>query len=195
MNQASTFAAFAKDASLTTHFALMTDLTRVLPAPAEHAASQVPGILFNFDRDIKDLSETSVFGTLLQGSSPTPFAVVALAYERHAFYLVANPLDEVLRPMLEQQRKAKRLPNMLVLPNEKFVRAAPEVVAWNVALNDTEGRKPNDPKKWLSSAQDFSPLLPLLLGGVHAPIRRSKWHHVYFVVPDEQSHPLYSLVE
>lgn len=47
MNQASPLAAFAKAFSLTSHFALMTDISRVLPAPAEHPSSQVPGILFS----------------------------------------------------------------------------------------------------------------------------------------------------
>jgi hypothetical protein len=180
--------------SITSHFALMTDISRVMPAPQDHPTSKLPGVLIDFDRDIKQVTDSGLHGALLMGSSPTPLAILTLMLDRHAFYLVANPLDAVLRPLMEKQRAAEMVPTLLVLPNEKFVRSVPAIRAWDTALVDTEGREFGSPTEWLEIAELFAPMLPGILGTNSPDIRRSKWHHVYFVVPDDAAHPLYSKV-
>ena len=62
-----------------------------------------------------------------------------------------------------------------------------------VALTDTEGRAEVDPEEWLASAEQLVEARPSAWAS-QGRFASAKWYHVYFVVPDDERHPLYKRV-
>ena len=175
---------------VTTHFALMTDLHRVF----SRCRDDVPGMLLTFNHRLELTRDEGQHGGLLHGSSPTPLGLYAFTVGRHAFYLLLNPLDQHLRPMMEAQRDACVLPCLVSDSKGDFLNMSPGIAAHRVALEDTAGRAPVESSEWLKVAENTVPLLPMLCQGAHKRFRQVKWHHAYFVLPDAHDHPLYSRV-
>lgn len=174
---------------VTTHFVLMTNLSRTVPS----CRDDVPGLLLSFGHRLKlEPTHAGQHGGLLHGSSPVPLGFYAITIGRHAFYFLFNPLDEQLRPMMVAQRDASLLPCLVSDSEGQFINLAQKIQAHRMTLEDTEGRDFVAADEWLKVAEDTAPVMPLICGMANKQFAKAKWHHAYFVVPDAQDHPLYA---
>lgn len=178
--------------AVSTHFGLMTDLSRFSPVPLEHPHARYPGVLMGSEYGIND-SKWEHLGVLLSGSTATPTAAHALGSGRHVFIQLLNPLDSSLRQAMNQHRDAEQFPVLILGKDSVCAPATPPVRYWDVALTDTEGRAEVDPEEWLASAEQLVEALPAALS-TQGRFASAKWYHVYFVVPDDERHPLYKRV-
>jgi len=178
--------------STTTAFAMLTDLSCIVPVAEGDVYESVPGVVLPFGRGL-DLPSSGL--TYLDGwsfgSSSTPVCYQSMVAGRHAFYVLFNPLDALLRPLMQQQFEARWAPVLVSLAEKTFLRAAFNFPAHNIALKGTEGRAPNDPVEWLKFAREVALTVPFACGNHEPVFSKAKWHHVFFVVPDDTSHPLF----
>lgn len=123
---------------------------------------------------------------LLQGSSETPIGYFACTMGRHSLYILFNPLDALLRPMLEAQRDARCARFTVIDHAQNAVRSASRVPAHELALRATAGRPAVDGQTWLSRAQDHATFMPHVGKMGEPALGRSKWHHVYFLMPNAE---------
>ncbi|WP_157615541.1 hypothetical protein [Rhizobacter sp. Root404] len=186
---------FAKPRPITKHFALMTDLTRILPAAPDHPHSRLPGILLGLDTNLPIRTpQDQQFGILLNGDSSTPTALFVITVGHHVFMQLLNPLDAALRSAMKQHHDAECLPQLVVAKDGLLCLSLPKVPFWHTALADTEGRARVDAVEWLAGAEQLVDALPACLEDSVPLLRACKWYHAFFVVPDDESHPLYSRV-
>ncbi|WP_157615539.1 hypothetical protein [Rhizobacter sp. Root404] len=181
----------ARPPSISTHFAMMTDLSRYSPTAPEHHSSPVPGVVMRLEQYLPNPdSQEKYSGCLLDSDSQPPTAVYAMTLGQHVFVELLNPLDPALRKAMEQHRDAMTFPQLIIGKGGNAKPRLPRMRHWDVALAETEGRGSVDPEIWLLSAQRIAEDLPDAYR-TSGRFNSASHFHMYFVVPDDENHPLH----